>query len=50
MHGVAVYKETLYRRGIFSTRVSRAPGKQLDEADLAELDAIWADVEPLFRV
>lgn len=50
MHGIAVYKETLYRRGIFTTRVSRAPGKQLDDLDLAELDAIWTDVEPLFRL
>jgi 4-hydroxy-tetrahydrodipicolinate synthase len=48
LHGVAVYKEVLYRRGIFATRVSRAPGRVLDDADLAELDAILADVEPLF--
>jgi 4-hydroxy-tetrahydrodipicolinate synthase len=50
MHGVATYKEILYRRGIFKTRVSRAPGKALDEMDLAELDAIWSDVEPLFSL
>ena len=50
LHGVAVYKEILYRRGIFSTRISRAPGKLLDELDQAELDAIMADVEPLFAV
>jgi 4-hydroxy-tetrahydrodipicolinate synthase len=50
MHGVAVYKETLYRRSIFSTRVSRAPGKVLDELDLAEMDAIMLDVEQLFTV
>ena len=48
LHGVAVYKEVLYRRGIFNTRISRAPGKYLDDADLKELDAILADVEPLF--
>lgn len=50
MHGVAAYKEVLYRRGIFKTRVARAPGKELDDLDRAELDAILADVESLFRV
>jgi 4-hydroxy-tetrahydrodipicolinate synthase len=50
MHGVAVYKEVLYRRGIFKTRLSRAPGRELDDLDRAELDAIMADVEPLFRI
>jgi 4-hydroxy-tetrahydrodipicolinate synthase len=48
LHGVAVYKEVLHRRGIFATRLSRAPGKALDEADRAELDAIMVGVEPLF--
>lgn len=50
MHGVAAYKETFYRRGIFKTRVSRAPGKELDDMDRKELDAIWADVSPLFSL
>jgi 4-hydroxy-tetrahydrodipicolinate synthase len=50
MHGVAVYKEVLHRRGIFTTRASRAPGRDLDDLDRAELDAIMADVEPLFRL
>jgi hypothetical protein len=50
MHGVAAYKEIFYRRGIFKTRVARAPGKQLDEMDRAEVDAIWADVSPLFSL
>ena len=50
LHGVAVYKEVLYRRGIFSSTASRAPGKVLDDADKAELDAILADVESLFRM
>jgi len=50
MHGVATYKEVLKRRGIFQTSISRAPGKFLDDLDRAELDAIMADVEPLFRV
>jgi 4-hydroxy-tetrahydrodipicolinate synthase len=50
MHGVAVYKEVLYRRGVFKSRASRAPGKALDDMDRIELDAIMADVEPLFRL
>lgn len=50
LHGVAVYKEVLYRRGIFETTVSRAPGKMLDEADRAELDVILAEAETLFSV
>jgi dihydrodipicolinate synthase/N-acetylneuraminate lyase len=50
LYGVAVYKEVLYRRGVFATRVSRQPGAELDDADRAELDAIMREVEPLFRV
>jgi 4-hydroxy-tetrahydrodipicolinate synthase len=50
MHGVAAYKEIMYRRGIFKTRVSRAPGKNLDDMDRAELDAIWSGVESLFAL
>lgn len=50
MHGVAAYKEIFYRRGIFKTRLSRAPGKDLDEMDRAEIDAIWADAEALFSL
>ena len=50
MHGVAAYKEIFYRRGIFKTRVARAPGKGLDAMDRAEVDAIWGDVEALFSL
>jgi len=50
LHGVAVYKEILYRRGVITTRVCRAPGRPLDAQDQAELDAILADVAPLFRL
>jgi len=50
MHGVAVYKEVLHRRGVFTTTLSRAPGRYLDEVDRQELDAILADVQPLFTV
>jgi 4-hydroxy-tetrahydrodipicolinate synthase len=49
-YGVALYKEILYRRGVIATRVSRAPGAWLDDQDRAEVDAILADVAPLFRV
>ena len=50
LYGVAVYKEVLYRRGVIASRACRAPGKGLDADDLAELDAIMVDVEPLFTV
>ena len=50
LYGVAVYKEVLYRRGIFATRVSRYPGADLDDHDRREIDAIWRGVEPLFSV
>lgn len=50
LYGVAVYKEVLYRRGIFKTRVSRYPGADLDDHDRREIDAIWRGVEPLFTV
>ena len=50
LYGVAVYKEVLYRRGVITSRACRAPGKGLDADDLAELDAIMVDVEPLFTV
>jgi 4-hydroxy-tetrahydrodipicolinate synthase len=50
LYGVAVYKEVLYRRGVFATTVSRAPGQQLDADDRAELDVILEDVGALFSI
>ena len=50
LYGVAVYKAVLHRRGVIATTVSRAPHALLDAADDAELDAILADVGPLFTV
>jgi dihydrodipicolinate synthase/N-acetylneuraminate lyase len=50
LYGIAVYKEVLYRRGIFTTNLSRAPGRTLDKADQAELEAILTDVSPLFKI
>ncbi len=47
LHGVAVYKEVLYRRGIFASRAIRAPGKFLDEQDRLEFEAIFAEIETL---
>ena len=49
LYGVAVYKEILRRRGIIGSAAQRAPGGGLDQGDLAELDAILVDVEPLFK-
>ncbi len=49
-YGVGLYKEILYRRGVIRTRVCRTPGKELDDADRAELDAILTDIEPLYTV
>jgi 4-hydroxy-tetrahydrodipicolinate synthase len=50
MYGVAVYKEVLYRRGVITSTLARSPGKTLDAADKAELDAILADASQLFKV
>lgn len=50
LHGVSVYKEVLYRRGIFATRASRYPGAVLDNYDCQEIDAILRDVGPMFAL
>jgi dihydrodipicolinate synthase/N-acetylneuraminate lyase len=50
LYGVALYKEVLYRRGVIDCRATRAPGKELDDHDRLELDAILKDIEPLYRV
>lgn len=51
MYGVAIYKEVLYRRGIIASTFMRNAGHfPLDEFDRRELDAILADLQPLFRV
>ena len=49
-YGVALYKEVLYRRGVITCRACRTPGKDLDEEDRRELDAILADIEPLYKI
>jgi len=48
LHGIAAYKEVLYRRGVISTTVARAPGKALEQFDQQELDVILQEVSPLF--
>ncbi|MBT3342777.1 MAG: dihydrodipicolinate synthase family protein [Gemmatimonadetes bacterium] len=50
LYGVAIYKQILQRRGIFTTARRRAPGGVLDAFDLYELDAALACVEPLYRI
>jgi dihydrodipicolinate synthase/N-acetylneuraminate lyase len=48
---VAIYKEVLYRRGIFRTNYLRSAGSNpLDPPTQRELDRILADLSPLFRV
>lgn len=49
--GLPLCKEILVRRGVFTSAAMRIPGSgHLDEADHRELDAVLADLEPLFRV
>ena len=40
----------MYRRGVISSRACRTPGRELDEWDRLEVDAIMADVAPLMKV
>jgi dihydrodipicolinate synthase/N-acetylneuraminate lyase len=48
---MAVSKEVLRRRGVFATTTMRDPEfPPLDAGDLAELDALWPQIAPLFRV
>jgi dihydrodipicolinate synthase/N-acetylneuraminate lyase len=49
--GLPVSKELLVRRGVFRSAAMRQPGAlQLDADDRHELDAIMADLRPLFRI
>jgi dihydrodipicolinate synthase/N-acetylneuraminate lyase len=50
LYGVALYKEMMYRRRVIDCTLTRTPGKELDDRDRAELDAILVDIEPLFKV
>ncbi|MCE5258709.1 MAG: dihydrodipicolinate synthase family protein [Chloroflexi bacterium] len=49
--GMRVCKEVLVRRGVFACAAMRQPGcPELDDEDQHELDAILADLEPLYRI
>lgn len=50
LYGVAVYKLILHRRGLIETPLRRAPGGDLDNYDMAELEKVLAGVEPLFSI
>ncbi len=51
MYGAAVYKEVLRRRGVIRSNYLRSHlGNPLDAENGRELDAILADLTPLFRV
>ena len=48
---MAVSKEVLRRRGVFSTTIMRDPEfPSLDAGDVAELDAMWPEVSSLFAM
>ncbi|MEP7357933.1 MAG: hypothetical protein ABI847_11875 [Anaerolineales bacterium] len=49
LHGVALYKAMLYRRGVIAGQTMRIPGQELDDQDRVELDAILVDIEPLYQ-
>ena len=49
LFGAAIYKEVLRRRGVIASATMRGyKTSSLDAFDHKELDAIWADVSPLF--
>jgi 4-hydroxy-tetrahydrodipicolinate synthase len=50
LHGVAMYKEVLHRRGVIRTNYARSlGGNPLDAFDLRELDVLLADLAPLLQ-
>ena len=47
--GLPLCKEVLVRRGVFTSAAMRTPGSgRLDDGDRRELDAVLADLQPLF--
>jgi dihydrodipicolinate synthase/N-acetylneuraminate lyase len=44
--GMAYAKEIMIRRGVFTNRRMRAQSNPLDEADMLEVDRMWARLEP----
>lgn len=51
MHGGAIYKEVLYRRGVIASTKVRRPGRpELDQHDQSSLDAALEELEPYFKL
>lgn len=51
MHGGAIYKEVLHRRGVIASAKVRRPGRpELDEHDQSSLDAALEQLEPYFKL
>jgi 2-keto-3-deoxy-L-arabinonate dehydratase len=50
LHGIALYKALLHRRGVIAFQTMRLPGQELDDQDRIELEAILRDIEPLYRL
>ncbi len=51
LFGAAIYKEVLRRRGVIASAAMRGyKTSSMDAFDHRELDAIWADVAPLFTI
>ncbi len=51
LYSFSIYKVVLHRRGVIATTVTRTAGAAiLDDYDRRELDAILADLAPLFRL
>jgi 4-hydroxy-tetrahydrodipicolinate synthase len=48
LYGMTFMKECLRRRGVLTNSLTRLAEPPLDEMDLAELDVIWAGLEPHF--
>jgi 4-hydroxy-tetrahydrodipicolinate synthase len=47
-YGITAFKEVLYRRGVIASPTTRSPGKKnLDQHDMAELDALLASIDDL---
>jgi len=50
LYNVGFIKDVLKRRGVITHGVCRVPTPVMDKTDSREIDAMMADLEPLFRV
>lgn len=50
LYGMTFMKECLVRRGVLRNTLTRVPEATMDADDQRELDVIWGELEPLFRV